>query len=82
MARGSAAWALAIVAVATALVGSLLLTVADPVMQALFASATYSSTTTFGSDLLSWQQDAWTFWPVIILLGIMVMVWVETRRPA
>lgn len=80
MARTSAAWALAIVAVVTGLVGSLLLTVMDPVMQAWFGSAMWSADTTTGSNILTWAHDTWTYWAVFILLGIMVMVWIETRQ--
>lgn len=80
MARGSAAWVVAIVAVMTGLVGALILTVLDPVAQALFASSMFNSSTTYGSDALSWQQDAWTYWPAFILVGITVTVWVRTRR--
>lgn len=80
MAKTSAAWTIAILAVVAGLIGSLLLTVTDPVAQALFDSAMWSSDTTFGSDALSWQKDAWNYWPAFILFGIMLMVWVETRQ--
>lgn len=81
MVGSSAAWKLAIVAPLTGLVGSLLLTVVDPVMQAWFDSGIWTADTTTGSNLLTWAQDSWTYWAVAILLGIMVMVWVETRQP-
>lgn len=81
MARGSAAWVLAIVSVVTFFVGALLLTVLDPVMQAVFSSAMWSSSTSYGTDALSWQKDMWLFWPSMILLGILFTIWVKTRQP-
>lgn len=80
MARGSAAWVVAILAVTMGIVGSLLLTVVDPVQQQLFASGLWSSSTTYGTDALRWQRDAWMVWPAFILFGIMIEVWVHTRR--
>lgn len=80
MARGSAAWVLAIFAVVIGVVGSLVLTVLDPVAQALFASPNYSSSTTYGSDLLQWLVYGWEYWPVFLLMGVGVTVWVRTRR--
>lgn len=77
----SAAWVLGIVSVVTGLVGSILLTVLDPILQAFFASPSWSSSTSYGSNLLGWFQDAWTLWPAMILFGIMLLVWVETRQP-
>lgn len=81
MATGSAAWVLGILAVATGLIGSLLLTVLDPVMQTLFASPLFEGSTSFSSNALGWLMNSWTYWPVFILLGILVFVWVRTRRP-
>lgn len=81
MARGSAAWVIAILAVTTGVIGALVLTVTDPVAQALFASPNYSSSTTYGSDLLGWLKHGWNYWPVFLLMGIGVTVWVKTRRP-
>lgn len=80
MAR-SAAYVLAIVALTAGLIGALILTVMDPIAQHLFASSLYDSSTSYGTDALSWQQDAWTYWPAFILFGIMLLVWIVTRRP-
>lgn len=82
MARTSAAWVLGIVSVLAGLVGALLLTVLDPVAQALFDSGLWTADTSTGANILTWGRDVWTFWPAFILLGIMVLVWVETRQPA
>ena len=81
MARTSAAFVLTILAVLAGLVGTLLLTVTDPVMQALFGSQLWVADTAMGSDLLTWQMNVWTYWPAFILFGIMILVWVETRQP-
>lgn len=81
MARTSAAWVLGIVAIMTGLVGALLLTVIDPVMQAVFASSLWTADTTTGQNILTWTRDVWTYWPVFILLGILDLVWIETRQP-
>ena len=77
----SAAFVLVILALVTGLMGTLLLTVTDPVMQHLFASALWESNTEYGQNALQWQQHAWNFWPAFILLGVLTMVWVRTRRP-
>lgn len=82
MARGSAAWVVAIVSLLALIVGAFLLTVIDPIQQTLMGSALWDSSTAYGTDALRWQSLAWKFWPVIILLGIMVVVWTRTRRPA
>lgn len=81
--RNSAAWTLAIVAVlVTAIVGPLLLTMLDPVMQALFASSLWDCSTSYCTNALSWQKSAWTYWAAMILFGVMVLVWIRTRQPA
>lgn len=80
MAR-SAPYILVIVALVTAIMGALVLTVTDPVMQHLFDSVMWQSDTEYGQDALQWQQHAWNFWPAFILFGILMMVWVDTRRP-
>lgn len=78
--RGSAAWVIAIVTVVALIVGSLLLTVADPVVQALFSSSMWQSTTSYGTDTLAWGKSLWTYLSLILLLGFLSMVWVHTRR--
>lgn len=77
----SAAWVLGVLVVVAGLVGALLLTVTDPVMQELFASSMWDASTTTGSDTLRWQKTAWTKWPVMILIGLMLTVWIKTRQP-
>lgn len=77
----SATYIVAIVALAAGLAGSLLLTVLDPAAQALFDSALYTSNTQYGQDALQWHEDAWNYWPALILVGILFMVWITTRRP-
>jgi len=79
--KGSAAWVVAIVGVVTFIIGALLLTAVDPVMQSLFASNMWSSNTVEGTDLLRWMQSAWAFLPVAILMLILIEVWIETRQP-
>lgn len=81
MATTSAAWVVAIMSVITGIMGSLLLTVVDPVMQAFFDSPLFTATTTYGSNWMTWAQDAWALWPSLILFGIMLFVWIETRKP-
>lgn len=77
----SAAWVLAIVAVLVFIIGALLLTVIDPVMQTLFDSSLWSSSTPYGTDALNWMQDLWAFFPVAILITILLLVWIRTRQP-
>jgi len=77
----SAAWVLAIVAVVTFIIGALLLTAIDPVMQALFDSSLWVSSTADGTNALTWQQDLWAFFPVAILITILLLVWIRTRQP-
>jgi len=79
--RGSAAWVVAIVAPLAVFVGAMILTVVDPLMQTLFSSALWSSQTSYGTSALAWQKAVWTFWPVVILVGLLFLVWIETRQP-
>lgn len=79
--RGSAAWVLPIVSVTAVLVGAILLTVLDPVAQAAFSSSMYNSSTSAGQMTTGAMEDMWKYWPLFILLGIMFLVWVVTRRP-
>lgn len=78
----SAAWLLAIVAILTFLIGALLLSSIDPVMQALFASDMWSSSTSYGTRSLGWTEDLWAFFPLAIMITILLVVWVRTRQPA
>lgn len=81
MAVGSAAWVLVVVVVVAIVIGSLLLTVTDPVAQALFDSAMWSSTTTYGTNTMAWVQELWAFMALIILIGLFSLVYIRTRRP-
>lgn len=82
MARGSAAWILAIAVPLAFFMGALLFTVTDPLMQNVFASSLWTAQTSWGADLLVWQRDIWKFLPVAVLLSLLTTVWVKTRRPA
>lgn len=81
MPGSSAAWTLTIIATVTGVMGALLLTVGDPIMQAFFDSPLWASDTTYGSNLLGWFVDAWALIGFVILTGIMFLVWIETRQP-
>lgn len=78
--QGSAAWTVSIVSVLTFLVGAILLTVLDPVAQAVFESSLWSPSTSAGQMATGAVQSMWTYWSLFILLGIMFLVWVKTRR--
>lgn len=79
--RGSAAWVVTIVVIIGFIVGALVFSVVDPVAQALFDSAIWSSDTADGQNLLSWLERSWAFAPAAVLLGLLTTVWVETRQP-
>lgn len=81
MADTSAAYIIGIVSITVGLIGTLLLTVVDPIMQTLFDSGLWSADTPEFSNLLVWQQDIWTYWAAFILFGIMIYVWIRTRQP-
>ena len=80
MARQSAAYIVAILAVMMFIVGALVLTTLDPVMQAVFGSPGWSSSTEQGTDLLTWQKAAWSFVATAILLSILMEIWIGTRQ--
>lgn len=79
---GSAAWVTAVVVVTATIIGAFMVTVIDPFAQAVFDSTLYVSTTTDGNNALRWQQQAWAFLPVGILIYLTVLVWTKTRRGA
>lgn len=79
--KGSAAWAVVIVSIVAFIVGSLLLTATDPVMQALFDSSLWSASTSDGSNALAWQKRAWMALPAMILVALLVQIWIDTRQP-
>jgi len=81
MVRRSAAWVIGIVIILAVIMGALILTATDPIMQRLFDSTLWSSTSTEGSNALSWQKAAWAFFPTAILLALLIQVWVDTRQP-
>lgn len=78
--RGSAAWEVTIVLVTTFLVGSLLLTVLDPVWQDVLASAFYDQTTPTTGRILDWFVVGVTYTALFLLFGILSRAWIWTRR--
>lgn len=81
MADSSAAWVLAIVIPLAGFIGAILFTVLDPFMQYVFGSSLWTSTTSIGTNTLTWAQDVWTYLAVFVLLSFLVTVWVRTRQP-
>lgn len=79
--RGSAAWITAIVSVLMFLIAAILLTFVDPVLQTLFDSSLFTSSTAPGATTLRRIQNLWGFFPVAILIAITLTVWIKTRRP-
>lgn len=60
---------------------AIMFTIADPIMQNLFASPSYEASTSWNANLLSWFVSAWeVVLPVVVLLAILVEVWVYSRR--
>lgn len=78
--RGSTPWVLGIVSVLTLIVGAILLTVTDPVAQGVFGSSLWSSSTSAGQMTLGGTKAIWTYWPLMILIGILSLVWITSRR--
>jgi uncharacterized integral membrane protein len=81
MARNSGAWMVAIVAIIAYIMGVLLLTAVDPVLQALFDSTLWSASTADGQAALNWQQRSWAIFPVAILVAILFEIFIVTRQP-
>jgi len=81
MARNSAAYILVVLVGVAFIVGALVLTTIDPVMQALFGSPAWSSSTETGTDLLSWITAVWSFIGAALLIGMLMEVWIRTRQP-
>lgn len=81
MARDSAAYVVTIVCVVAFIVGTLLLTVLDPIAQNLFASPMWSADTADGQNLLVWMERAFAFFSTAILLAILMQIWIDTRQP-
>lgn len=80
MPKNSAAFIVAILAVMMFIVGALVLTTIDPVMQSVFASPAWGSSTENGTDLLSWQKSAWSFAASAMMIAILMEIWIGTRR--
>jgi|GEM_PF-3559843 len=78
--RGSTAWIVAIVCILGFVTGAIVYTATDPVMQTVFGSALWSSSTTDGQNALAWQKAMWLFVPVAILLVLLVEIQVGTRN--
>lgn len=78
--RGSAAWVITVVVITGFIVGALLFTVTDPIAQALFDSAMWQSSTSYGTNTLSWGKSLWSYLSVFVLIGFLSLVWVTTRR--
>jgi hypothetical protein len=78
--RGSASWELTIVLVTTFLVGSLLLTIFDPIWQDWFASAFWDTNNSTLQMLLDAIEAAATYTALFILFGIVSRSWVWSRR--
>lgn len=78
--RGSAAWLTAIVATVMFVIGALLLSVVDPVMQTLFDSSLFTAETVIGTTFLGYLTDFWSFLAIAILIAILLTVWIGTRR--
>lgn len=78
--RGSASWQLTIVLVTTFLVGSLLLTIFDPVWQAWFDSAFWDTDNSTLQMLLDALKAGATYTALFVLFGILSRAWVWTRR--
>lgn len=61
--------------------GALMFTITDPLMQALFGSPGWSSSTTYNTALLGWFVDLWEIvLPMAVLVAILFEVWVYSRR--
>lgn len=78
--RRSAAWVITIVVVLSFIVGSMILTATDPVVQALFGSNLWGASTADGKNALSWMEKAWAFVGTAVLIALLVQVWVDTRQ--
>lgn len=78
--KGSAAYIIAILTVVMFIAGAILLTVVDPVVQALFSSSMWESTTSYGQNTLTWGRNLWKYIGLILLLGYLSMVWIHSRR--
>lgn len=82
MAGRSAAYIVVVVAVSSFIAGAFTITVVDPIMQAVFASPSYASSTEQGTDMLRWMVDLFAFVPAALLIGITSDIWVRTRQAA
>lgn len=81
MAKSSAAYIVVIVSIIAFIIGTLLLTATDPVMQALFGSQMWGAETQDGKNLLKWMSRLWAFFSSAILIAIVMEIWIGTRQP-
>lgn len=81
MPRGSAAYVIAVVAIMSFIIGGLVYASLDPMMQAIFDSELWTSSTTHGKNALEWQKRIWLFAPTFVLVSIVTTIWIETRQP-
>lgn len=78
--RGSAAYAIPIVLVTAFLVGSLLLTVLDPLWQAFFDSVMWQTNNADIQMLLDSIKALATYTPLMLMFGYLSRSWIWTRR--
>lgn len=78
--RGSAAFAIPIVLVTAFLVGSLMLTVLDPLWQAFFDSAMWQTNNSSIQMMLDAVKALTTYIGLFLLLGYLSRSWIWTRR--
>jgi len=78
--RGSAAWAVPVVLVTAFLVGSILLTVLDPIWQGVFDSAMWDANSPTMTMLLDGLQALATYTSLLLLFGYLSRSWIWTRR--
>lgn len=78
--KGSAAYAIPVVIVTSFLVGGLLLTVLDPITQAVFASPMWDPNTTDLGMMLDAVKALTVYLPLLLLFGYLSRGWIWTRR--
>lgn len=78
--RGSAAWTIPIVLFTAFIVGSLMLTVLDPIWQGVFDSPMYDANGPTMTMLLDALKALATYTSLILLFGYLSRSWIWTRR--
>jgi len=81
MPKGSAAWIVAIVSVMVGYRRSPTDHCDGPCDASTFDSALWSSSSKDGTNALKWQVRIWSFVPTAIMVGILFIIWIETRQP-